>query len=163
MHWNKGEAREAIETGGYDAVVLQEQSTLPVKNAGRMQENVRLFDEAIRGAGAKTVLYMTWARVHAPESQQLIADAYEAIGRELGAAVIPAGKAWARILNADVPPTLHDRDGSHPTLAGTYLAACCAFATLFGLSPVGRWSPAELPEKEAALLQRAAWAEAKPK
>src|SRR5688500_8649075 len=61
-HWNKGEAREAIGGGGYDYVVLQEQSTLPVKNAARMKENVRLFDEAIRAAGSKTALYLTWAR-----------------------------------------------------------------------------------------------------
>jgi hypothetical protein len=162
-HWNKGEARRAIETGGYDAVVLQEQSTLPVKNAGRMHENVRLFDEVIRAAGARTVLYMTWARAHAPESQKLITDAYLEIGRELGAAVIPAGNAWARILSREDPPKLHDRDGSHPTLAGTYLAACCAFATLFGHSPVGLWAPVEIPAMQVAMLQRAAWAEAKPK
>jgi hypothetical protein len=163
MHWNKGEARRAIETGGYDAVVLQEQSTLPVKNAGRMHENVRLFDEAIRAAGARTVLYLTWARAHAPESQKLITDAYEAIGRELGAAVMPAGKAWARVLSRANPPTLHDRDGSHPSLAGTYLAACSTFATLFGRTPVGLWAPADISPKDAALLQRTAWAEAKPK
>src|SRR5690348_16626579 len=66
-HWNKGEARRAIEGGGYDWVVLQEQSTLPVKNAGRMRENVRLFDPVIRASGARTALYMTWARRHAPE------------------------------------------------------------------------------------------------
>ena len=40
-HWNAGQAAEAIRDGGYDAVVLQEQSTLPVKNAARMHENVR--------------------------------------------------------------------------------------------------------------------------
>ena len=51
-HWNAGEARKAIQEGQYDCVVLQEQSTLPVKNARRMHENVRLFDEAIRAAGA---------------------------------------------------------------------------------------------------------------
>src|SRR5690349_20094570 len=61
-HWNAGEALKAIEGGQYELVVLQEQSTLPVKNARRMHENVRLFDQAIRAAGAKTVLYMTWAR-----------------------------------------------------------------------------------------------------
>jgi hypothetical protein len=44
-HWNAGRAAKAIEMGGYDYVVLQEQSTLPVKNAKRMAENVRLFDE----------------------------------------------------------------------------------------------------------------------
>ena len=33
---------------------IREQSTLPIKNAKRMHENVRLFDDAIKGAGAKT-------------------------------------------------------------------------------------------------------------
>src|SRR5262245_20186211 len=91
QHWNAGEAPKAIQEGPYDHVVLQEQSTLPVKNAGRMHENVRLFDEAIKAAGAKMVLYMTWARRHEPESQQAITDAYTSIGRELGAMVVPVG------------------------------------------------------------------------
>lgn len=82
-HWNSGEAHKAIVNGKYDCVVLQEQSTLPIKNAKRMHENVRLFDETIKAAGAKTILYMTWARQHAPESQQGITDAYASIGREL--------------------------------------------------------------------------------
>src|SRR5579872_5047572 len=55
-HWNVGRALAAIQTGRFDSVVLQEQSTLPIKNAGRMHENVRLFDEAIKTAGSKTVL-----------------------------------------------------------------------------------------------------------
>src|SRR6266700_222291 len=60
-HWNAGEAQKIIQGGKFDFVVLQEQSTLPVKNAKRMHENVRLFDETIRTAGSKTILYMTWA------------------------------------------------------------------------------------------------------
>src|SRR3954451_24627759 len=67
-HWNAGAALQAIREGHYDRVVLQEQSTLPVKNSGRTHENVRLFDGAIRAAGAQTTLYMTWARRNAPES-----------------------------------------------------------------------------------------------
>src|SRR5262245_25487011 len=59
-HWNAGKAPVAIQSGDFDYVVLQEQSTLPIKNAGRMHENVHLFDEAIKSAGSKTVLYMTW-------------------------------------------------------------------------------------------------------
>ena len=31
MHWNKGDAQRAIQETRYDYVVLQEQSTLPVK------------------------------------------------------------------------------------------------------------------------------------
>jgi hypothetical protein len=67
-HWNAGKALNAIKNGHCDFVVLQEQSTLSIKNAKRMRENMRLFDEAIKGAGAKTVLYMTWARKHVPDS-----------------------------------------------------------------------------------------------
>lgn len=157
-HWNAGEAARAIRDGGYDAVVLQEQSTLPVKNATRMHENVRLFDGAIAAAGAKTVLYMTWARRNAPESQQAITDAYTGIGRELGATVVPVGLAWQRFLRDNDEPVLHDRDQSHPTMAGSYLAACVFLAALFGESPVG--IDADVPGLSAddrAALQAAAW------
>src|SRR5436305_7880163 len=75
-HWNKGEAATAIERGKFDYVVLQEQSTLPTKNAARMRENVLLFDEAIKAAGSKTVLYMTWARKHMPDTKNVITEAY---------------------------------------------------------------------------------------
>ncbi len=162
MHWNAGVALRAIQEGQYDCVVLQEQSTLPVKNATRMHENVRLFDEAIKAAGAKTVLYMTWARQHAPESQQAIAEAYAGIGRELGATVAPVGLAWQRFLGQHDRPALHDKDQSHPTLAGSYLAACVFLAVLFGDSPVGvDAGVAGLHENDIALLQKAAWQECK--
>lgn len=157
-HWNAGEALAAIRAGSYDAVVLQEQSTLPVKNAARMYENVRLFDEAIRAAGAQTVLYMTWARRNAPDAQQAITDAYLGIGRELGAAIVPVGLAWQAVLRDHNKPVLHDRDQSHPTPAGSYLAACAFLAVLFGESPVGIDDDvAGADAAERVLLQRAAW------
>lgn len=157
MHWNKGVVAKVIQTERYDRVVLQEQSTLPVKNAVRFHENVRLFDEAIRAAGAKMVLYMTWARRHAPETQQKLTDAYTSIGRELGATVVPVGVAWEKFLAEHDSPVLHDKDQSHPTLAGSYLAACVFYAVLFGESPVGIAAKVKgLSEPDAALLQRAA-------
>lgn len=157
-HWNAGTALKAIETRKYDTVVLQEQSTLPVKNATRMHENVRLFDEAIKKAGAKTVLYMTWARQHAPESQQAISDAYTAIGRELNALVVPVGLAWQAFLRAHDRPVLHDKDQSHPAAAGSYLAACVFLAVLFGENPVGIASEvAGVTEPELTSLQTTAW------
>jgi hypothetical protein len=159
-HWNAGRAAKAIESGGYDYVVLQEQSTLPVKNAKRMAENVRLFDELIKRAGAKTVLYMTWARRHTPEAQLAITDAYNTIGDELGAIVVPVGVAWQSFIAQHDKPVLHDRDQSHPTLAGSYLAACVFLVTLLKHNPVGVESgPAGLDRKDMALLQRAAWNE----
>ncbi len=157
-HWNAGEALQAIQSGQFDHVVLQEQSTLPVKSPKRMSESVRLFDEAIRAAQAKTVLYMTWARLNAPESQQAITDAYHEIGQELGAIVVPVGLAWQRFLAEEKRPALHDRDQSHPTLAGSYLAACVFFAVLWKSSPVGTGAKvAGLNAADQAQLEKVAW------
>ena len=60
-HWERGEARKAIRERQWDYVVLQEQSTLPLKNPQKMHEYVTFFDEEIRRHKAKTVLYLTWA------------------------------------------------------------------------------------------------------
>ena len=162
-HWNAGHATKMIEGGGFDAVVLQEQSTLPVKNAARMHDNVRLFDGVIRAAGAATVLYMTWARRDNPESQAAITEAYTEIGQELGATVVPVGTAWARLPAVGGRPVLYDRDGSHPTVAGSYLAACVFYGTLLDESPVGNGAPvAGLDEEDRALLQKTAWEVCRP-
>ena len=157
-HWNAGRAARAIATGGYDYVVLQEQSTLPVKNASRMAENVRLFDAAIKQAGAKTVLYMTWARQRSPEVQQVISNAYTTIGEELGAIVVPVGLAWQTFLASHNKPLLHDRDQSHPTLAGSYLAACVFLGALLKENPIGvDAGPAGLERQDMTELQCVAW------
>jgi hypothetical protein len=157
-HWNGGAAQEAIRDGHFDYVVLQEQSTLPFKNAKRMHENVRLFDEAIRSAGSKTLLYMTWARLNAPGSQEAISAAYIDIGQELGATVVPVGTAWRLFLSKHKQPALHDRDQSHPTLAGSYLAACVFLAVLFGENPSGiAVDVAGLDTDEQLKLQETSW------
>ena len=163
MHWNKGAARSEMERTRYDWVVLQEQSTLPVKNAVRMKENVRLFDEAIRSSGARMALYLTWARTSAPASQAAITDAYTSIAQELGATVVPAGVAWKKVLAMPTHPVLHDKDGSHPTLAGSYLAACVFLVVLFGENPVGIESELKgLTAADVRLLQQAASDVARP-
>ena len=123
----------------------------------------KFFDEAIKAAGARTVLYMTWARQNAPESQQAITDAYTGVGRELGATVVPVGLAWQRFLRLHERPVLHDKDQSHPTVAGSYLAGCVFFAVLFQESPVGvDAGAAGLSGEDLAVLQEAAWRECRP-
>lgn len=133
-HWNKGDAQKLIATGGWDYVVLQEQSTLPVKNAVRMAENVRLFDAVVKQAGAKVVLYLTWSRRHEPANQAAITTAYRSIGKEIGATVVPVGVVWQQFARKHPSPDLWDKDNSHPSPAGTYLAACVFAKTLLGVT-----------------------------
>jgi hypothetical protein len=158
QHLNAGTALEAIASGGYDVVVLQEQSTLPGKNAARMHESVRDFHAAIEAAGARTALYMTWARKNAPEMQQAISTAYASIAAELGATLVPVGMVWERFLRDHDQPVLHDADGSHPALGGSYLAACVFLIALLEEDPVGIDAPVKgLDADTAALLRESAW------
>jgi len=156
QHLNAGTALAAIADGGFDTVVLQEQSTLPAKNPARMHDSVRDFHAAIEEAGARTALYMTWARQGG--AQQPITTAYAGIAAEVGATLVPAGMVWERFLRAHDEPVLHDKDGSHPALAGSYLAACVFLISLLDEDPVGLDGPVKgLASDTAALLRQEAW------
>jgi hypothetical protein len=48
-------------------------------------------------------------------------------------------------------------DRRHPTLAGSYLAACTFYAALFAESPVGHPYTAGLSDEAALTLQKIAW------
>ena len=129
-HWNAG-AADTISDGKWDYVLFQEQSRLPIKNGKRFHENVREFVPVMKESGATMVLFMTWARKHEPENQKLLIDSYNSIGKELAATVVPVGSAWREMLEKHDTPELYAEDGSHPTLAGSYLAACVFYTTLF--------------------------------
>jgi hypothetical protein len=63
---------------------------------------------------------------------------------------------WERFRATHERPNLYDADGSHPSAAGSYLAACVFFRTLFGKSPVGAAVHGGVAPEEGELLQRAA-------
>ena len=159
-HWNAGIAQKTLASAPWDYVVLQEQSPLPWRNPQRYHESVRLFAGEIGKSDAKIALYLTWSRKDAPEKQQLITRAVEEIGAEVGARVVPVGPAWHAAMQADRNIALYTDDGSHPTTAGSYLAACVFVVSLFGERPIG-WSVSDrlqLDRAAASTLQEIAWA-----
>jgi hypothetical protein len=158
-HWKDGRALEALRGAKWDFVVLQEQSQTPVSNQKSFREFAGHFDEAIRTAGARTVLLMTWERpdsvVYGATTTNL-ARAINAAGTALGAKVAPAGLAFARSLREKPDLVLYGKDG-HPTRHGTYLAACVLYATIFVRSPVGNpFSDTSITPEIRAYLQRIA-------
>jgi len=163
-HWEEGAARAAIARGGWDYVVLQDLSTRPLTDEPAMLKYAKLFDTEIKNAGAKTVLFLTWARFHQPENQRVITRAYDAVAKEVNALVARVGPAWERVIEQRPGFKLHMDDRSHPTPAGTYLAACVFYAALTGDSPEGlpatvttaNGKTIGLDPADAKLLQRAA-------
>ncbi len=138
-HLNAGAATQSIRQAHWDYVVLQEQSQTPVLDPQKFFEAVRDFDVEVRASGADTILLMTWERpdsVNYGVTTANLAAAYQKVGSELDIPVAPAGLAFARSLSERPDLILYSQDG-HPTLYGTYLAACVLYNTIFGESPVG--------------------------
>lgn len=130
-HWSHKPTRILLDREMWDAVVLQERSGGPLEAPDKFRRYARLLDEKVQEHGARTVLYMTWARENAPETQETISALYRETADELGAWLAPVGRAWQRSL-ADRPGLrLHAPDGRHAGPAGAYLTACVFLGTLF--------------------------------
>ena len=156
---HEGGLRQMLGGGDWDAVILQGYSNGPITpgKAERFQEAARDYAMAIRQNGAEPIFFMTWAYTGQPQMTAELDAAYSAIGAELNAKVVPVGLAFERALSLRPELTLIIDDGKHPTMAGTYLAACTFYAALHGESPEGLDYDAGLAVSDAALLQQVAW------
>jgi hypothetical protein len=165
-HWYNPESLETIAEAGWNFVVLQDHSLRAIEEPEKLRSDATRLAGRIREVNATPVLYVTWARQHMPEMQEVITETYMRVAREIDAKLAPVGPAWRKAL-ADTPGlSLHVEDRSHPSMMGTYLAACVFYATLFDETPVGLTNEFALSnsvmgviDKDAAIaLQKTAWA-----
>ena len=152
----------------WNVVVLQEQSEIPSIESVRqsqMYPAARRLVQSIRAAGEKPLFFLTWGhRDGWPEEgiggyapiQTALDQGYVAIATELHAGIAPVGDAWSVAVERPATSALWQDDGNHPTVAGTYLAACVFYAAVFKQTPVGLSEHAGLSSDEAAMLQQIA-------
>jgi hypothetical protein len=164
QHSASSDSMNKLGSQGWSFVVLQEQSETPATPAGRsyMYPAVRALTGRIQAGGATPLFFMTWAHrdglpgsgTPSYESMQLaINDGYQGIARELGVAVAPVGYTWSVVRKEHSEISLWQDDGSHPSTAGTYLAACVFYAAVFRHSPEGLTFEDGLPDTQARVLQ----------
>jgi hypothetical protein len=144
----------------FDAVIMADCSwcSTDPKRKPTFAETVAKDSAIVRKHGAQPILFMTWAYADKPEMTLKLADVYTAAGNANDALVIPAGLAFAQARTQRPELALLVPDNSHPSLAGTYLAACVVMASVYRRSPVGNKYSAGLDDKTAAFLQDVAWA-----
>src|SRR5882757_9198286 len=143
----------------FDVAVMMDCSQCPIHPRLKpvFAEFARKNSEIARAHGARPVFFMPWAYADKPEMTAQLAEAYTTAGNENNALVIPAGLAFARPVGKQPELNLYAPDKRHPSLAGTYLAACTVFAVLTGRSPVGNAYLAGIDAPTAGFLQTVAW------
>lgn len=163
-----------IAQGGWDYVVLQEQSQLPsfpwsqfstasLPFADSLSRKIREADSC-----AIPLFYMTWGRKNGDQSncanwppvctysgmQHLLRERYVLMADTNHAQVAPVGAVWRDLLADSLGIELYASDGSHPSLEGSYLAACTFYASLFHKSPVGASAPGFMGAQDALAIQQ---------
>jgi hypothetical protein len=142
----------------FDAVIMMDCSQCPIhpQLAASFHDTVKKDAAIVTKYGARPILFMSWAYKDAPEMTAQLAEQYTVAGNANDALVIPAGLAFAKAIARRPELELYQPDKRHPTLAGTYLAACTAFAAIAKKSPVGVKYTAGLDAELAAFLQTVA-------
>ncbi len=128
----------------FDLIILQGGSTEPLtkKNRKEFAHFARKHIDAVKENNSEAALYMTHAYVE-PHNRykqnqiKIISETYTKVGNDNAVLVIPVGLAFDLAYRKRPNIKLHDEDGTHPGLLGTYLAACTVFASIYDMSPIG--------------------------
>jgi Domain of unknown function (DUF4886) len=143
----------------FDLAIMMDCSQCPVHPQLKsvFVEYSKKHSGTVRKHGAVPVFFMSWAYADRPEMTGELAEAYTRAGNDNDVLVIPVGLAFAKAIAQRPELNLYAADKRHPSMAGTYLAACTVYATIFKKSPVDLKYVAGLDETSAKLLQNVAW------
>ena len=152
--WNNDEAKLAC-ADNMDVVVLQED--LPETSRESFRRHAKLWCDHVRRNGAEPIFYAAWAydRLPAFDDDAICAEHARA-AEENNARIAHVGAARTA---GPEGLDLFDDDREHPSLAGTYLAACVIAATIYGAEALQApkvYRPKNLSAGAAVMLREVA-------
>lgn len=142
---------KAINSKTYDYVVLQDHRENVIESLSNSKKAIKALNALMQGKKSKVILYETQADKiskaflinnhnvtlsHSDIDYYLLRN-YSYIGNKYSLPVAACGINYTRF-NTLFPTTeLYNSDNIHPKVAGSYLAACTLYQTIFGKSAFG--------------------------
>ena len=173
-HTTNSTSLSKISQQSWDFVIIQAQSQEPSFPPSQVATQTYPYAQilvdsiAANDSCTEPVFFMTWGRKNGDTNN---ASVYPILGTYLGmqwrlrqsylemgfthnATVAPVGISWKKSIQTNPSFELYSPDESHPNIAGSYLAACTFYSTLFNKSCVGStYYPSSLSATDAAYLQ----------
>lgn len=138
-----------LQTTDFNYIIVQEQSTKPITAYNSFEADLGKLKELIHryNPNAKIVLFETWAREEGsnfykenPEytyktAEKALLDAYQNAAKKYDLMVSYAGVGFyvSKLRNNKI--NLYQSDLTHPSGAGTYLAALIHAGIIYGINP----------------------------
>lgn len=154
-HASNASTLSKINSNTWDYVVLQAQSQETSFGATQLTTEVYPYAtsliNAIRANNAcsQPLFYMTWGKQNGDASNcpyapwvctyegmdDAIRASYISMGTSNAAEVAPAGAVWRYLRTNNPTIGLYSSDESHPSLAGSYAAACALYTMIYKTDP----------------------------
>lgn len=182
-HMANPHSMEQVDKGGYDYVMLQDQSILPTLNgtaddAGSAMEMTKMIMRVRKSSpDAKVMLEITWGRRYGNNNfgkyekyielyphfysdydamQNRLIEVITAEAVHNDAQVTPVGYAWQIVMHERPDINLYHKDNHHQSYAGSYLAAAVAYLTVYGEKFGSNPADCKLKAETAAYLRSVA-------
>lgn len=170
MHLASSFSTGRIMNGNWDYVVLQDQSQLPsFETYDTFPADSLCSMNAKYNPCGRTMFYMTWGRKNGDATNcaawppvctyigmdSLLTMRYMEMAIQNHAELSPVAVVWRYIRQHYPSIELYWPDGSHPSAAGSYIAACCFYTMMFKKDPVPATYTAGLSVTDAAIIRQA--------
>ncbi len=161
-----------IMAGGWNYVVIQGQSQEPVIAPTQFYSGGLALYNMVKQYNPCAVImpYMTWGRKNGDPSNcasfpamctyaamdSVLKKNYLNLRNNLNGEISPVSVVWKYLRQNNPGIDLYDPDGSHPSTAGSYAAACCFYASILKKDPSLITFNYVLPANDAAAIRTAA-------
>ena len=174
-HSSSAQTLAKINQQQWDYVVLQAQSQEPSFSPAQVANNTYPYAEILvdsiyaNSSCTEPLFFMTWGRKYGDQQncqayppictylgmQQRLRESYLEMAFNDSASCAPVGMAWKASIAIDSTINLYSSDNSHPSIYGSYLAACTFYSSIFKKSAVGStYWPNAIDSASAYILQQ---------
>lgn len=173
MHAQRLELYNSIRSKKWDYVILQgfsrelAQDNNIIDSASLPYAKQILDSIYKRNPCTSVLLYQTWGyedgfildstgnKWDYQTMSDRIHKGYIYLGKKLSLGIVPVGKTWEIIKENHPEIKLYQNDKQHPSIAGSYLAACCFYTAIFKTFPKVKFT-STLDTSAARIIQEVA-------
>ena len=176
VHSQNATVYSKMRSNNWDFVTIQAQSQEPSFSPNQVANDVFPYAQIIidsiesNSTCTEPIFFMTWGRENGDNQNcaswppvctyegmdDSLASRYTYMANVNEGMISPVGRVWRYIRTNNPAIELYDTDGSHPSAAGSYIAMCAFYTTIFHKDPTAITFDYTVKAADAQIIRAAA-------